>query len=139
MPVISNNNLSSPNRFERDDIGYLHSSTMQELSMDDNIGVENDQDEITLEKQLANNNLLPPPARRGVTNLSSLPETDVETSDSGQIELNSMMLQMVKEDLDKEVNQEPERNIQINRKLFYFVLNLTFILHRKRVQENQKQ
>ena len=137
--MISNNNLSSPNRFEQDDAGYLHSSTMQELSMDDNNGVENDQDEITLEKQLANNNLLPPPARRGVTNLSSLPETDVETSDSGQIELNSMMLQMVKEDLDKEVNQEPERNIQINRKLFYFVLNLAFILHRKRVQENQKQ
>jgi hypothetical protein len=45
--------------FEQDDAGYLHSSTMQELSMDDNIGVENDQDEITLEKQLANNNLLP--------------------------------------------------------------------------------
>ena len=116
--MISNNNLSSPNRFEQDDAGYLHSSTMQELSMDDNIGVENDQDEITLEKQLANNNLLPPPARRGVTNLSSLRETDVETSDSGQIELNSMMLEMVKQDLDKEVNKESERNIQINRKLF---------------------
>ena len=71
MPVISNNNLSSANRFEEDDTGYLHISTMQELSMDDNIGVENDQDEITLQKQLANNNLLPPPARRGVANMSS--------------------------------------------------------------------
>lgn len=91
---------------------------MQELSMDDNIGVENDQDEITVEKQLANNNSLPPPARRGVTNLSSLPETEVKTSDSGQMELNSIMLEMVKQDLDKEVNKEPERNIQINRKLF---------------------
>ena len=118
MPVISNNNLSSANRFEEDDTGYLHISTMQELSMDDNIGVENDQDEITLQKQLANNSLLPPPARRGVANMSSLPETAVETSDSGQIELNSMMLEMVKQDLDKEVSKESERNIQINRKLF---------------------
>jgi hypothetical protein len=50
--------------------------------------------------------------------MSSLPETAVETSDSGQIELNSMMLEMVKQDLDKEVNKESERNIQINRKLF---------------------
>jgi hypothetical protein len=29
-----------------------------------------------------------------------------------------MMLEMVKQDLDKEVNKESERNIQINRKLF---------------------